>query len=86
MRVQPNRYEVCPRHEALKQRACDWSQHPQTHVPGAAILVDLSPKHEGVPPPDPRLLALHAACARVAHMSDAIRFHITVEPEAEEAM
>jgi len=39
---------------------------------------------EGAPPPDSQLLALHAACARVAHMSGAAEFFNELERDAEE--
>ena len=38
----------------------------------------------GVPPPDPKLLALHATCARVAHMSGAAEFFDKLERDVEE--
>jgi len=53
-------------------------------APGAPIVVDLSPNCEGVPPPSRELLALHAVCARVAHMSGAAEFLDKLELDAEE--
>ena len=48
------------------------------------MIVDFSPNCEGVPPPSPQLLALHAVCARVAHMSGAAEFLDRLELDAEE--
>lgn len=38
---------------------------------GAWVAADLSPRYEGLPPPDPRPPALHTTCVRVAHDSGA---------------
>jgi len=38
---------------------------------GNRLCVTFSSNHENARVPDPKLLALHAACARVAHMSGA---------------
>lgn len=48
------------------------------------MFVDLSSKREGVPPPDPHLLALHAACARTAHLAGAIISLHKLEEESDE--
>ncbi|KAG6371800.1 hypothetical protein JVT61DRAFT_9155 [Boletus reticuloceps] len=49
------------------------------------FVVDFSSKDELLPPPHPSLLALHATCARVAHMSGAAEFFDHIEWDAEEA-
>ena len=48
------------------------------------MVVEFSSRHERVPPPDPYLLALHAVCARVAHMSGATGFFDKLGWDAEE--
>ena len=49
------------------------------------MAVDLTPRYENAPPPpDPRLLALHAICARVAHMSGSAEYFDQVERDKEE--
>ena len=47
------------------------------------MLVDFS-NQEGTPPPDPQLLALHATCIRVVHMSGAAEFFDSLEQDTEE--
>lgn len=47
---------------------------PEPHVDGAPMVVDFTSRFEQAPPPDPRLLALHATCARVMHMSGATHY------------
>jgi hypothetical protein len=42
---------------------------PKPRVDGGPVVVELTSEVEGVPLPDPLLLALHATCTRVAHMS-----------------
>ncbi|KAF8120382.1 hypothetical protein EV363DRAFT_1190685, partial [Boletus edulis] len=51
-----------------------------------SFVVDFSSKDEQLPPPHPLLLALHATCARVAHMSGATEFFDQIEWDAEEAI
>lgn len=41
---------------------------------GAPMVVEFGSRFEEVPPPDPCLLALHATCARVTHMSGATEY------------
>ena len=53
-------------------------------VYGDPIFVEFNSKHENVPPLDPLLLALHATCAHVMHMSGATEFFDQVEWEVEE--
>ena len=48
------------------------------------MFVNFSSNYEGAPPPNPQLLALHATCARVAHMSGATEFFGKLERDAEE--
>ncbi|KAF8130726.1 hypothetical protein EV363DRAFT_1450500 [Boletus edulis] len=51
-----------------------------------SFVVDFSSKDEQLTPPHPSLLALHATCARVAHMSGATEFFDQIEWDAEEAI
>jgi hypothetical protein len=48
------------------------------------MVVEFTLKYKNAQPPDPMLLALHTACARVAHMSDAAEFLNQLELDAEE--
>ena len=58
---------------------------PEPHIDGAPMVVDFTSRVENAPPPpDHRLLALHAACARVAHMSGAAQFFDQVDRDVEE--
>jgi hypothetical protein len=50
------------------------SLHPGTDCSSTPILVDFSSECKGVPPPDRKLLALHATCAQVALLSGAAKF------------
>jgi hypothetical protein len=59
------------------------SAHPRTSQFGTTILVDFSSDCEGVPPPDPKLLALHATCAQAALSSGAAEFLNTLDRSAE---
>ena len=62
------------------------SHYPGTSTPGAPMLVDLSSRCEGLPPPNPQLLAFHATCAWAAHMSGVTEFLFKLEQDAEDAM
>jgi len=48
------------------------------------MVVEFDSGHPDAPPPDPHLLALHATCARVAHMSGAAEFLDQLQWDAEE--
>jgi hypothetical protein len=48
------------------------------------IFVEFNAGIAGAPPPHPRLLALHAVCARVAYMSGAAEFLDELYREAED--
>ena len=79
---QPNRYQVCVLLEAQKRmlRSAGY-----LHEDGDRLSVTFSSNHENARLPDPRLLALHAGCARVAHMTGAARAIAELERNAEEA-
>jgi hypothetical protein len=51
---------------------------------GDRFFVTFSQCHKDLQPPDPRLLTLHAACARVAHMSGAAEAFNKLERDLEE--
>ncbi|KAG6378378.1 hypothetical protein JVT61DRAFT_12633 [Boletus reticuloceps] len=53
---------------------------------GAPIIVNFPSYGAEVPPPSPGLLALHATCARVAHMSGAAEFFYQLEEDIEDSM
>jgi hypothetical protein len=57
---------------------------PKPHIDGAPMVVKFTSKYEEAPLPEPRLLALHATCARVAHMSGAAEFLDQLRWDAEE--
>jgi len=65
---EPNHYTVCvcdPGNEEYLRK------FGNLHADGDRLSVTFSSRHQSLRLPDPRLLALHAACARVAHMSGA---------------
>jgi len=82
--VQPNRYKVCVFHEEDEGYIRRNFVGPKPHIDGAPMVVEFNSKHKEAPPPDPQLLALHATCARVAHMSGAAEFFNKLEWDAEE--
>jgi hypothetical protein len=49
------------------------------------MVVNFSSVHKGAPPPSPLLLALHATCARVAHLSGAAEVLEKLDQDAEKA-
>ena len=48
------------------------------------MVVEFNSGYEHAPPPDPYLLALHATCARVAHIAGAAQFFDKLGRDAEE--
>ncbi|KAF8556091.1 hypothetical protein OG21DRAFT_1506870 [Imleria badia] len=79
----PHRYKVCTAHEDKKLSIHQFAGHDRQDY-GADMFVEFNLKLQGVLPPDPFLLALHATCARVAHMSGAAEFFDQVQWDAEE--
>jgi len=57
---------------------------PKDHVDGAPMVIELASNSREAPPSDPQLLALHATCARVAHMSGAAEFFDQLQRDVEE--
>ena len=55
----------------------------QMDSPRTPILVDFSSECKSVPPPDPKLLALHATCAQVALLSGAADFLSELDHDVE---
>ena len=82
--MQPNRYKVCVFHESDERYIRRNFVGPKDHVDGAPMVVELASSYQEAPPPDPQLLALHATCARVAHMSGAAKFFNQMQWDAEE--
>jgi hypothetical protein len=84
-RTQPNRYQVCVSddiHETFLR------MYDHLHADGDRLFATFSPSPhcKGARLPNPQLLALHAACARVAHMSGAAEAFDELEWEVEETM
>lgn len=82
--MQPNRYKVCVSDSADKGYIGRTFVGPKPYIDGAPMVVEFTSEHEKAPPPHSQLLALHATCARVAHMSGAAEFFDELEWEAEE--
>ena len=59
---------------------------PKDHVDGTPMVVEFVSCYQGAPPPDPQLLALHATCTRVAHMSGAAKFLDQLQWDGERRM
>jgi hypothetical protein len=55
----------------IKVTSAPLRQFGHLHADGDRLSVTFSQCHKDLQLPDPRLLTLHAACARVAHMSGA---------------
>ncbi|KAI9567170.1 hypothetical protein HD554DRAFT_2220399 [Boletus coccyginus] len=80
---QLGRYKICVSNEGIEEYIRRIFVAPKPHVDGAPMVVEFTSKHAEAPPPDPLLLALHATCARVAHMSGAAEFFDQLEWDAE---
>ncbi|KAF8445072.1 hypothetical protein L210DRAFT_3476143 [Boletus edulis BED1] len=81
---QPGRYKICLFYKFDEGYIRRIFKRPKPHVDGAPMVVEFTSQFEHAPPPDPRLLALHATCARAAHMSGAAEFFNRLERDAEE--
>ncbi|KAF9778920.1 hypothetical protein BJ322DRAFT_1113799 [Thelephora terrestris] len=75
---EPNRYHV------LHVRYLRKFEHLHADGDHTFVTFSPSPHYEGARLPNPQLLALHAACARVAHMSGAAEAFDELEREVEE--
>jgi len=68
---EPNRYHVCVARRGI-EAYLRMSGHLQTDSDKRLYVQFPSGNDESQEPPDSQLLALHAVCARVAHMSGAV--------------
>lgn len=82
--MQPNCYKVCFLRAGDENLVHRIFHHHDMSDCGSPLMVNLSSDLEGTPPPDRKLLALHAMCARVAHMSGAAKFLYKLELDAED--
>ncbi|KAI9573823.1 hypothetical protein HD554DRAFT_2251697 [Boletus coccyginus] len=81
---QPGHYKICVSDGGAEEFIHCLFVAPKSHVDGAPMFVEFTSKVKEVPPPDPLLLAFHATCARVAHISGAAEFFDWLEWDAEE--
>jgi len=66
--AQPNRYNICVHHPGYERHLRAYNR---LRDDGGRLSVTFSSNHADARLPNPKLLALHAACARVVHMSGA---------------
>ena len=80
--AQLHRYQVCVPDPIFKVhlRRCEYLESDDF----GRLFVTFSPNDNGLALPDPRLLALHAACARVTHMSGVAEAFNEVECDVED--
>jgi len=79
---QPNRYNVCAYNQELEEHLRRLGHC--LHVDGDRLSVTFTSIHGNARLPDPKLLALHAACARVVRMSGAAEAIDELERDVEE--
>jgi len=73
MPAQPNHYNVCVDHPGYESYI---RRYKHVRDDDGRLSVTFSSNHADARPPNPKLLALHAASARVVHMSGAAQaFH-----------
>ena len=82
--MQVHRYRVCTLHRHQEAFIRSIFVGGDCHINGAPVFVEFNVQLEKVPPPDPLLLGLHAACARVVHMSGAAELFGQIERDAED--
>ena len=82
MRTQLNRYNICVS-DADGERYLRLFGH--LRADGDCLSTVLSSSHQDARLPASQLLALHAACARVAHMSGAAEFFNEIDRDVEES-
>ena len=82
--VQPDHYQVRVLEHWDELYIYDHFKRRMPHIDGAPMTVDFTSRYNNAPPPDPRLLALHAMCPRVAHRSGAAEYFDRVERDKEE--
>ena len=78
--AQPNHYNVCVDDPGYEDYICRY-KHLRDDV--GRLSVTFSSNHAGARPPNPKLLALHAASARVEHMSGAAKAFRELDRNAE---
>ncbi|KAG9308101.1 hypothetical protein JVU11DRAFT_12533 [Chiua virens] len=81
----PHRYKVCTSHGKYDKYIQHLFAGHDRQVDGAPMFVEFNSDYMQAPPPDPFLLALHATCARVAHMSGAAEVFDRVDRDMEES-
>ena len=83
--MQMNTYEVCVRPEShVFELAVPPQRQVILSVPDA-VIHECKAKEKQIPAlPDPDLIALHAACARVAYLSGAAEYFDMLEQDAED--
>lgn len=79
--AQPNRYNIRAYFEELKR---DLGRHEHLRRIGNYLSVTFCSHHPDAQLPDPGLPALHAVCARIAHMYDAAMAIDELEYDVEE--
>ena len=77
---QPNHYKVCVSDPCY---LTPLYKHEHLHGEGDQLFVTF-PQNKDLQPPEPKLLALHAVCARVAHMSGAAEAFDKLECDVED--
>ena len=83
--MQVNTYNVCTRPHSLILGLAPKLQKQVTFSVPDDVIRECEAKGKQIPAlPDGDLIALHAACARVAWMSGAAEFFDMLEPDAEE--
>ena len=81
---QPDSYEVCVPDPLSKIYLRMYKDFGRLRDDGNRLSVKFSLNNLGARLPNPKLLALHAACARVAHMSGAAEAFDELERDVEE--
>ena len=84
MHAQPNRYKARVPDANIERVNHKITLRPEKSTSGSSILADFSSNHEDAPSPDPQLIALHATCGRIAHVSGVVEFLNWLERGAEE--
>ena len=82
--LQVHRYRVCTLDGDQEAFIRSIFKGGDRHINGAPMFVEFNGQFEKASPPDPLLLGLPAACARVTHMSGAAEFFDQIERDAED--
>ena len=82
--LQPHTYNVCARNPFFWEMPDSPRKQVKFEIP-AEVIADYEARHLPLPSlPDPDLIALHAACARVAYLSGAAEHFDRVQEESED--